>query len=81
MINFLGAGGKVFALHRVIEVVRSTPPISFVGFNHLPPHPLGLVRLRNGRPSMAINGQAPNSPSVQGKSGIRLATSPAKDWL
>ena len=35
--------------------------------NHLPPHPLGLSRLRNGRPSTAINGQAPSSPQVKGK--------------
>ena len=38
MINFLGAGGKVFALHRVIEVVRSTPSISFVGFKDIHAH-------------------------------------------
>ena len=35
--------------------------------NHLPPHPLGLSRLRNGRPSTAINGQTPSSTQVQGK--------------
>ena len=35
--------------------------------NHLPTHPLGLSRLRNGRPSTAITGQAPSSPQVQGK--------------
>ena len=71
----------LLALQIEIDCCSSSELWSLAVFNHLPPHPLGLVRLRNRQPSTVINSQAPNSPPVQGKSGMRLATSPMKEWL
>ena len=72
----------LLALQTEIDHRSSSKPctVVFGCFQPSSTTPPGLVRLRNGRPYTATNGQAPNKPPVQGKTGVRLATSPIKDW-